>query len=245
MSNPFGDSLNTGEQKVAGEKDTLGGFKVYESGLYAFTIDIAYAGKADSGANSMTYVGKLENGDAYTFTEWVTAGTAKGGKAFTVNDKGEASYLPGYNRSNAICLFATEKELGQQRFEDKVIKKYSKAAQAEVNTTVPAAIDLAGKTVILAIQKQIVNKQKKNESTGNYENINEKIERNEVDRIFQHGTRKSLSEALAKSEAQFADKWLVGNDKPRDRYKHNDKAPASGTPGSAPVGDKPTNSLFS
>lgn len=248
MSNPFGDSLNTGDQKVAQEKDTLGGFRVHDSGVYELTLTAVYAGKSDSGANSVTFVSKMEDGTDFTWTEWVTSGTAKGGKNFTVNDKGEAQYLPGFNRANAIALLCCEKELNALTWETKVIKKYNKDAGAEINTEVPMATELLGKKVLIGLQKQIVNKQQKNQSTNKYENINEKREVNEVDKVFQVGSRRTLQEAYAKLEkGEFIDKWIEANKEPRDRYKHNANAPAAGTPGQAAGGanDKPTNSLFS
>lgn len=245
--NPFGDSLvNDSGKQVAGDKDTLGGFRVHDSGVYDFTISAAYAGKSSGGANSMTFVGKLADGSDFSFTEWVTAGTAKGGKSFTVNDKGEAQYLPGYNRANAICMLLLEKGLDGLVWETKIIKKYSKEAQGDVNTEVAMAIELLGKTIALGIQKQIVNKQKLNQSTNKYEDTNESREVNEVDKIFQAGSRRTLQEALAKqAEGEFVLKWLEANKEPRNRFKAVAGAPAAGVPGAAPTGDKPTTSLFS
>lgn len=245
MSNPFGDSLNTAGQQVAGEKDSLGGFRVHDSGVYEVTLNAVYAGKSDSGANSVTFVSKMEDGTDYTWTEWVTAGTAKGGKAFTVNDKGEAQYLPGYNRANAIAMLTLEKELNALTWETKVIKKYSKAAGAEINTEVPMAVELIGKKVLIAIQKQIVNKETK--VGDKYVKTNETREVNEVDKVFQVGTRRTLQEALAKAEkGEFVDKWIEVNKEPRNRFKKVEGAPAAGAPGqNTPTGDKPTSSLFS
>lgn len=242
--NPFGDSLvNDSGKEVAGEKDTLGGFRVHDSGVYDFTISAAYAGKSAGGAKSMTFVGKLDNGSDFSFTEWVTSGTAKGGKSFTVNDQGEAQYLPGYNRANAICMLLLEKGLDGLTWETKIIKKYSKEAQGDVNTEVPMAVELLGKTISLGIQKQIVNKQKQNQTTQKWEDINEKRETNEVDKIFQAGSRRTLQEALAKQQqGEFVVKWLEANKEPRNRYKEVAGQPSSGAPGG---NDKPTTSLFS
>ena len=243
MSNPFGDSLDTSGVKVAGEEDRLGGFQLYDSNLYPGTIKLAYFGQSDSGAKSMTFEVDLDNGGKYSWTEWVTSGTTKGGKSYTENDKGEKQYLPGYNRANAICLFINEKELGAQTFEEKVIKKYSKAASGEVPTPVKMATSLLGGRVLLGIQRVIKNKEVFVEGKG-YVKTNDKREVNEVDKVFQPDTRRTLKEAIAKAEtAEFADKWLAANKEPRNAFKHQDNAPAAGTPG-ATTGDKPTTSLF-
>lgn len=247
MSNPFGDSLvnDTGKQ-VGGEKDTLGGFRIHDSGVYDFTISAAYFGTSAGGAKSITFVGKLDNGSDYNWTEWVTAGTAKGGKSFTVNDKGEAQYLPGYNRANAIAMLLLEKGIDNLVWETKVIKKYNKDTKSEIPTEVLMATELLGKTISLGIQKQIVNKQAQNQTTKAWEDTNEKAERNEVDKIFQAGTRRTLQEALAKQETgEFVTKWIEANKTPRDRFKAVANAPASGAPGQAGAGDKPATSLFS
>lgn len=244
--NPFGDSLvNDSGKQVAGEKDTLGGFRVHDSGVYDFTISAAYAGQSAGGAKSMTFIGKLDNGADFSFTEWVTTGTAKGGKSFTVNENGEAQYLPGYNRTNAICMLLLEKGLDSLVWETKIVKKYSKEAQGDVNTEVPMAVELLGKTVSLGIQKQIVNKQKQNQTTQKWEDTNEKREVNEVDKIFQAGSRRTLQEALAKQQTgEFVVKWLEANKEPRNRFKEVAGAPAAGAPGGG-GNDKPTTSLFS
>ena len=247
--NPFGDAFaNDTGKEVAGDKDTLGGFRIHDSGLYEVTIETVYAGKSDGGANSVTFVTKMADGTAFTWTEWVTAGIAKGGKSFTVNDKGEAQYLPGYNRANAIAMLTLEKEFKALTWAPGIIKKYSKAAQAEVNTEVALCHELHGKKIIIGLQKQIRNKQEQNKTTNKWEDTNEKREQNEVDKIFQVGSRRTLQEALAKmQEGEFADKWLKANDKPRDMFKQVANAPAagSGAPGSAGGSDKPTTSLFS
>lgn len=245
--NPFGDSLDSGSQQVAGDKDVLGGFRIHDSGAYELTIKTVYAGKSDSGANSVTVVAEMADGTGYSWTEWVTAGTAKGGKSFTVNDKGEASYLPGFNRINAIAMLTLEKEFKALVWSKGIIKLRNKDTQTDVPTEVFMCRELEGKKIVIGLQKQIKNKEQKNQTTGKWEKINDKVERNEVDKIFQAGTRRTLQEALAKqAEGEFIVKWLKANEQPRDMYKHIDGAPAAntGAPGAAGGNDKPTSSLF-
>lgn len=244
--NPFGDSFeNTSGKEIAGEKDTLGGFRIHDSGAYPITLTMIYAGASDSGAKSVTFVGKMEDGSEYSWTEWVTSGTAKGGKSFTVNDKGEAQYLPGFNRANAIAMLTLEKEFKALEWTKGIIKKRSKAAQADVNTEVFLCRELEGKVILVGIQKQIVNKQAQNQSTQKWEDTNEKREVNEVDKIFQVGTRRTLQEALAKQpEGEFIDKWLEANKEPRNRFKEVKNAPGGGVAGAPGGNDKPTTSLF-
>lgn len=246
--NPFGDSLeNTSGKEIAGEKDTLGGFRIHDSGAYPITLTTIYAGVSDGGAKSVTFVGKMEDGSEYSWTEWVTAGTAKGGKNFTINEKtGEPQYLPGFNRANAIAMLTLEKEFKALAWAQGIIKKYSKTAQAEVNTEVFMCRELEGKVVLVGIQKQIVNKQVQNQTTKKWEDTNEKREVNEVDKIFQIGTRRTLQEALAKQpEGEFITKWLEANKEPRDRFKEVKNAPGGGVAGAPGGNDKPTSSLFS
>lgn len=254
MSNPFASTANTSGDKIGGETDRLGGFRVYDTDVYEATIKNAYAGKSDGGANNMTFEVELADGSKYSWVEWVTSGDAKGNLPYFIDkNSGEKQYLPGFNRFNAIALMTAGKEPAALTFEEKHVKIYSYAAKAEVPTPVQVAVELLGKKILLGIEKHKVNKQVKSGqklANGKDEYVDgpESREVNEVSKVFHFETRRTLQEAMAKQEeAVFIDKWTESN---KGKVKDKMKPAAVGTgtagaPSASGGSDKPTTSLFS
>lgn len=249
VNNPFANTSNTSGEKIGGDEDRLGGFRIHDTDVYEATVKVAYAGSADSGASNMNFEVELADGSTYKWTEWVTSGTAKGGLNYFVDAKGEKQYLPGFNRFNSMAMMMTGKEPHQLTFEEKHVKLYSSAAKAEVPTPVKVAVELTGKKILLAIEKQLVNKQAK---TGNklpngkdeYADTNEPREVNEVTKVFHFESRRTLKEAIAKLEkGEFIDKWIEAN---KGKVKDRMKPVVGGATAGAPVtaDSKPTESLF-
>lgn len=248
--NPFANTQNTSGDKIGGEQDRLGGFQVHNTDVYPATIKLAYAGVSAGGANSMTFEVELDGGGKYSWTEWVTSGTAKGCLPYFEKD-GEKQYLPGFNRANAISLMTTGKELGATNFEEKMVKLYNSNTKTEVPTPTKVAVDMIGKKILLGIIKIATNKQA---ATGNldangkkvYADTNEVREINEVDKVFHYETRRTLQEAMAKVEtAVFIDQWLEANKgKIRDKFKKVEGGAVAGAPAGGSDA-KPSESLFS
>ncbi len=245
-SNPFGDSLQT--EGLEETKDTLGGFSVLDSDVYGAEIVLAYAGEAASKAKSMTFHFKLDNGQEYRETIYVTSGQAKGCKNYYERD-GKKIPLPGYVVANDIALLASGHSLGDQDFEEKVVKLYDFDAKGEVPTKVSVATSLLGKRVKLGILKQIEDKNVK-DANGNYVPSGETRETNAIDKVFHDDTNRTVSEIIAKQdEATFQEKWVNRNQgQVRDRSKgaSGGKSGAPGSSGGAGGGSAPkaTKSLF-
>lgn len=241
MSNPFADVKS--DSGIKNEKDSLGGGFIWESGAHEVTISMAYAGESDSGAKSMNYEFKAEDGRTLKSTEWVTSGTAKGGKNFYEKD-GVKSYLPGYNIANAIALLAVHKELSELTYEEKLVKIYNSDAKGDVPTKVFVATELLGKRIILGVIKQTVNKTVKTDA--GYQNTAEPRDVNIVDKVFELESKRTIAEFRDKTEtAQFYQPWVDKNTGvTRDKMKKDGLvagAPkGAGTTSSA----KPTESLF-
>lgn len=245
MSNPFA-ALKSEDTSIKQEKDSLGGGFIWESGAYPVTIVMAYAGKAASGANSMNFEFKGEDGRIYKDVEWVTSGTAKGGLPYYEKD-GVKSYLPGYNIANAIALLAAQKELSELTFEEKLVKIYNKDAGGDVPTKVDVAVELLGKQVIVGLLKRTENKSVK-DGAGNYQMTDEPREVNLVDKVFHAETKKTIAEYRAKAEeASFYQPWVDKNTGvTQDRMKKG-AGVVAGVPagtGGATGGGKPASSLF-
>lgn len=251
--NPFASTANTTGEKIAGERDSLGGFLV-DSDAYEATIKVAYAGKSDGGAASMSYEVEFANGRTFKWTEWTTSGDAKGNKPYWVDEKsGAKNYLPGFNRARAISKMVADKELHELKFEIRQVKLYNKVAQAEVPTPTPVAVELIGQKIYLGIQKQLVNKtadsgEKTAAGKPVYKRIAEGREVNEVDKIFHFPSKRTLQEAEAKvAEAAFFDDWVAENKGKvvKKMKKAEMETPAGGGTSGAPGEAKPeTTSLF-
>lgn len=255
-NNPFASTANTAGEKIGGETDRLGGFRVFDTDAYEVTIKNAYAGKSDGGAANMTFEVEMADGTKYSWVEWVTSGTAKGCLPYFIDKDGEKQYLPGFNRFNAIALMTAGKEPAALTFEEKHVKIYNHAAKAEVPTPVQVAVELLGKKIYIGIEKHKVNKQVKSGNklaNGKDEYVNgpDSVEKNEVTKIFHFETKRTLKEAIAKLETgEFFDQWVDKNkgkvfDKMKPAVAGTGTAGAPGS-GNAAGGDKPTTaSLFS
>lgn len=238
-SNPFGNLSNDGLEAA---RDVLGGGGVFESGVYDGTIALAYAGKSQGGAQFLAV--HVQIGDKqYRETMYVTN---KNGQNYWERD-GKKNPLPGYTTANDICLMSTGYDLPSQDFQEKVVNLYDFDAKAEVPKKVMVAVDLIGKPITLAILKNLENKTKKNEATGQYEPIAETRETNTIDKVFHSETGKTASEFVAKKDPEFKDKWATKNTgRVIDKSKEVGGKP--GAPGQArtgaPAASAKTKSLF-
>lgn len=234
-------NLNT-DANIADEKDSVGGSRVRDSGLYPMNVSLAYLTKSAGGALALNLLLKDEDGDVRQQL-WITN---KKGENFYLDKKNEKQYLPGFNMANSLCLLTLGKEISQLDTEDKVINIYNFDAKADVPTKVDMITDLLGQDILVGLLKQTVDKTKKNESNGEYEPTGETRDENEVDKFFRAADRMTSSEIRAKAEtAVFADTW---NTKWAGNVRNKAKG-AAGTAGApkvpgAAAATKPQQSLF-
>jgi hypothetical protein len=193
------------DDSIQDEKDTLGGARVLESGIYPMTIDMAFISKSAGGALGLNL--HCDNGNGQSrFTLWVTSGDAKGNQNFYTNPKGEKQYLPGFNQANAISLLTLGKEISELDTEEKVINLYDSTAGKEVPTKVNAVMELLKQEVLMGIIKQTVNKNVK--SGDEYVATAETRDENEINKIFR--AKDGLTVADIKSgatESVFLEQW--------------------------------------
>lgn len=237
----------TSDDTIANERDSVGGFSVLESDLYPAKIELAYLAPSEGGALSLVIHAKTDQGQDIRSTQWMTSGTAKGGKNFYIDKNGDKQYLPGFIMANALALLTTGKEISELDTETKVINKYSKDAGAEVPTKVEMVVDLIGQEINVGLIKQIVDKTAKGDD-GIYHPTGETREENEIDKLFRASDNKTTAEIRGQAaEAKFFETW-VGKWKGKLRDKSTKDAKGNaGAPkrAAAPGGSaKPTASLF-
>lgn len=214
-SNPFGNLSNDGLEQA---RDVLGGGGVvFDSDVYDGTIKLAYYGAAQSGAKFLAV--HIQIGDReYRETMYVTN---KAGQNYWEKD-GKRNPLPGYTTANDLALMSTGYNLGDSElgWEEKVVQLWDFDAKAEIPKKVIVATEMLGKPITVAILKQIEDKSKKNESTGEYEPTGETRETNTIDKVFHSESGKTFSEFVAKKPAEFKDKWQAKNQgQVRDKSK--------------------------
>ncbi len=246
----FGNLKTDGLEET---QDRLGGFAALETDSYTGTIMLAYGEKSKGGALGVNIHYDFK-GKQYRETYWVT--NKKGENWFlNPNDKNKKVPLPGFTVVEDICLMTTGKGLADQKEEDKIVNIYDYDAKKELPKSVPVLIDLIGQDITLGIIQEIVNKNEKNDSTGEYTAIAESRNQNVVDKVFHYPSNVTMAEAR-KAEADgttaeplFHAAWVEKNKGiTRDKRTIKDGstgAPQSGRPsGAAPTTGKPTSSLF-
>lgn len=247
--------LNTSKD-IADEKDSVGGSRIRESGLYPLNISLAYLTKSTGGALALNLVLKDEDGDVRQQV-WIT--NRNGGNTYK-DKKGDDQYLPGFNMANSLCLLTLGKEISTLDTEDKVINLYNFETKGDVPTKVDMIVDLLGKDILVGLLKQTVDKNIANpafdQSKPEHKDTNPKYipsgetrEENEVDKFFRAEDRMTSSEIRAQAtEAVFADTW----EKKWTGVTRNKAKGASGAAGTAgapksgaPAANaKPQQSLF-
>jgi len=237
----------TTDDTIKGESDVLGGFKVYDSGVYTAKIELAYAQKSPKGAMGLHLVFKMPDSSEMRNTLYVTSGDLKGNKNYYENSQGEKNYLPGFNQANALCLLTVEKSLSELDTEEKVINLYSPETKSEIPTKVQMLTDLLGKEITLGLLKQTTNKNVK-DADGKYQPTAEIREENEIDKMFRAIDGLTKVEIDAKeTDPKFLQKW-----KKKWEGKVKDKTTKTAGTAGAPSGSrtttdastKPTSSLF-
>lgn len=238
-------------ETIEEDVDSLGGAQTLDTNVYPITIKALFVGKAASEAMSVTLHGTTSKGIDFKTTQYITSGKAKGGKPYYERG-GKKHFLPGYNIINSICILACGKSIAgndkgfeQVEVEDKTVMLYDYDLKKEVPTVVPMITEALGKTIALGIQKQIVDKNKKNDATGEYEATGETREENEVVAVFSADTGLTLLETKAgEEEPVFLTKW---KEKRIDTVINKSKGleGSTGAIGGGAAKAKPSKSLFS
>lgn len=210
MSTLFADL--TQDPNVKSDGDRLGSEPV-TSGLYrGCTVEMMYATTAKSGAKALTVSFKTESGRTIKRTEYITSGTAKGGKTTYVNKTtGETHFLPGFTLMNDLCLLTTNKPLSSCVFETKHVPVYDFELKTDVVQELPVATEVIGKKVDVGVIVQIVDKQAMNDA-GVYVNTGETRKDTTVNKLFLVDDGRTVTECKAgATEAAFQVKWEEKN----------------------------------
>lgn len=213
MNSPFGNLSTEGFEQT---EDRLGGYAAKESGIYTGKVKAFYAGQSSGGAHNVTVIlsGGDFGADEYRETIYITD---KEGKNFYLNkqDQTKKVALPGFTIvDDIVACSGVAPGLNALSFEDKVMNIYDPEQQKEVPKSVPMAVALLGAEVSVGILKTKELKQKKNQSTGNYEPVGDGSTRdvNNIDKVFNTATKMTVAEARnGATEAKFWPAWSEKN----------------------------------
>lgn len=248
--NPFAAAKALEEnEKIGGEeRDSLGGGFLLPSGSYDMTCTAFYSGKYESGAGYVVAEFVTDDGKKFKIQECTSN---KAGENFYIDKESqEKKFLPGYNKINSIALLASRKSLGDGDWQNKVVKVYNREAKADVPTEVPMNMTVVGKKVTLGILEVEVNKTQKNDATGKYDPIAETRVENQLDKVFEFESKKTIAEFRAKAEkATFHGDWVKKyQGEKQNRVKTTGLAATNGGGasggGQGPAGGKPVDDLF-
>ncbi len=222
------------DEKIEVAKDQLGGGGVLESGLYDLKIDAAFVEKATSGALALVLHGKMLTGESYRTKLWIMGGDKKGNKPY-YEKNGEKFFLPGYLHANSITQLTINTEISDVETELKYVNIYDFDLSKEVPKEMEHITEMHGKVVTLGIIKRIVDKNKQNPTTKEYEPTGETREENEIDKVFFLEDGRTLAEiedGVEAGEGVFKEKW---GDKHTGVTQNRAKSATGGAKSGAPA----------
>lgn len=209
------NSFKNNEVKVEEAKDVVGGgvsFGILETGAYNCKIKQAYVDYSKGGAMSINFEFQSDTGNIFRSQQWVTSGNSKGNKNYYTDSKGNNQYLPGYTLVNDICALAAGTYLADMDTDERMVKIYDFAQGKQVDVAKQVITDLLGKDILLTVEKQIVDKNVKNDA-GDYVPSGETREVNEVVKAFCPDDEVTVTEKKAGlTEASFLTKWVEKNE---------------------------------
>ena len=115
-----------------------GGSYLWDSGVYATIVDMAYFDQSKGGAHSLNVTLLNEDGKKLKQTIWFTN---RKEEVHYVNQKGEKDYLPGYNLANNLSLIITSDDINEafDKSEKKMVNVYDFNVRKEVPTENPTS----------------------------------------------------------------------------------------------------------
>lgn len=236
--------------QVEEQTDSLGGYSLFESGLYTDTVKLVFFGKSQSSDAQFAEIHMDIGGQNMSERIYFTNGKGEN----TYSKDGKDYFLPGFEMLNDLCLITTGSELVdlEDSIEEKTVKLYDYEAKKDLPKNVPCLTAVMGEKVTAAIIKQTVDKQKKSDATGNYENTGETRDENVFSKFFDVDSGMTVPEAhKGDEEATFIHAWDKKNTGvTRDRSKGVTNGSAPGRPqrsgkGSDGAAQKPKSSMFS
>ena len=191
MTNVFANK-KTAKNDSGVEEDFLGGGGVLDTDIYLAKIKTAFISKSTSSESQAVNLLLDVNGREVRSQIWVS--NRNGDVTYKDKDTKEEKNLPGFNQINSLALLTVGKPLGELDVEEMTVKIYDFDAKKELPQAVKCFTELHGEMVNIALQRQTVDKTKKNDATGNYDPTGEKRDQNEIIKFFAADKLVTISE---------------------------------------------------
>lgn len=201
--------FGTGAASTNVEKEKDFQKRTLDTGVYSGELGMVFVGQAASGARNVTLQVNFDNGKKYSETVYITNKQGQN----TYEKDGKHYHLPGFQLINNLAVMTTGKGLFElaEEVETRAVKLYDRDAKTEIPQDVPAIIPMIGKRVLLAVQEEEKEKQKKNDATGQYEGTGEYTLVNSIVKCFDPETQQTAVEKEDGAEAVALDVWLKAN----------------------------------
>lgn len=201
-------TLDTDVQEVKSDVLPGAGYTL-DTGMYDMIIDVAYMDTSDKGALAMKLHLKTADTEGKTLRTafWVRSGTGKGNNTHYVTAKGVKRPLPGYTQASQVSFIACGKALKDLNEEEKFIKLWNNAAQAEENTKIRYLPELQNKPIMVGVLKIRDNKVVLN--NGEYVKTAEERFTNEVDKLFFPNGISVTEQNAGITTPEFRNRWVA------------------------------------
>jgi len=200
------------QDDVVEEGDRIFG-SVLPTGVYNFTIDMAYVDQSEGGAAFMQLSLISDEGKTLSQRIFFTSGDEKG-NAITYPVKkngkptGEKKYLPGFILASDLHEVVTMgTPLAEMETEGKLVNAYSPEAKKEVPTQKQVVPALLKQKVKLGVQEQLVFKTVNQD--GKYVETTETRSQNEIVKVFSSETNQTRDELANSVDPVFMDQWVA------------------------------------
>jgi hypothetical protein len=230
--------FKAGTDGVVQDADRLGGFALKDTGVYDATIKLIYFGEYKSGAQ---FAEAHFDIDGHMHRERLNISTKSGENTYKDKNTGKPKFLPSFETLNDIAIVATGQEFIDlvDQIEEKTVNVYDPDLKKEAPTNVSCLIPAMGQSITLALFRQLVDKEAKDDN-GNYAPTGESREENALDKVFHTETGMTGYEAKSGLETGlFIELWKKKNEgkEPRNMVKGKPNSGNSGAPsGSAAAG---------
>lgn len=208
-----------GDTGLEPSNDVVTGSKqILPSDVYTGKVASNHFTTSKNGALALNVKFVLNNGTEYSETFYLTNSK---GENFYINKKTQGKVmLPGCRNVSDLCLVTTNTPLQGHKTSQTVVDIYNFELGKNVKTPVECISALNGKEVNICLLEQIKNKAVSN-GNGGYEDTNEKVHLNVVDKFLQASTNLTANEiAKGSTVPYFYSTWLNKNQgKAQDRFK--------------------------
>ncbi len=245
----FLQNVEAAKDVVVEIEDRLGGSKFgpWETNVYDCKITMMY--QIESAKGAVGIVTHYENSEGKELVDTTYVTNRQKGTTYVCKKTGKNKYLPGYQDMDTLTQMTVGKGLLSVPTEEKTLNLWNRDLKKETPTNVPVMSECIGKTIKIAVYKQIEDKNV-DDGNGKWVPGGETRETNEIVKFFHGETGLTMAEALAgeNQEGVFVKDWAEQHaGKVRNLatgVADSGAKPSGAFGGGTPAAQKPAGSIF-